>query len=117
MDASWNPKVMLRVPQLLVSRLRAMKDGEMVVVPAGWSATSSSSGSAVGAFDGGGGAAGGVASDQQRQDAILLSVRRRSAALWDLAVCTVDAGVIRVAIETGRERNETRALGDTLGGR
>ena len=56
----------------------------------------------------------------EQADRIIPSPRakpERSPGRGDLAVCTVDAGVIRVAIETGRERNETRALGDTLGGR
>jgi hypothetical protein len=76
---SWSPKVILQLLKRLVDRLRGMKEGEMVAVPAGWSAVAQS---------GAGEATGGGA----EFSAIILALRRQTATTWDVAVCTASAG-------------------------
>ena len=78
-----------------------MKDGEMVVLPAGWTSQSTSSttnnggDAAVPSTSGGGGGGnsnGGASHGGIQFSSILLALRRRNEQTWDLAVCTVSAG-------------------------
>ena len=93
-SSSWTPKVLLSVLQQLMTRLRSTKDGEMVVVPAGWSATTgpitpaATIPSAASKTTAGGGGSG----DGMHFGAILLALRRRSESTWDVVVCTASAG-------------------------
>ena len=84
-----NSSTLLQVLQKLVSKLRGLQAGEMIVVPAGWSAKAIPGG---GSGDGGSNA---VASGRPQYSALLLALRRRHGianALWDVAVCTASAG-------------------------
>ena len=99
-SAAWSPKVILRVLQLLVSKLRGMKEGEMAVVPACWAAASpADKGGGIDSAAGGGsvGSANGASGEHafnglHAGNSVLLLLRRRSDASWDVAVCTACAG-------------------------
>ena len=99
--AAWTPKLILRLLQQVVAKLRGMKEGEMVVVPAGWTSAAAAESSddidAMAAAAGvGGGSVGGnlehTAQHKLHQSSLLLALRRRTEALWDVAVCTASAG-------------------------